>query len=199
MIHKSKGYDLMKRNWLLLCQVAYPVEISNSKDENRKHMLYKDYNFTVRMFWSPYLIKTGTTFSKLIDLYLDELDESWTSEISTFDYVIISAAHWFFRPTKFYLDAQPVGCLYCPDPNLTHLTEHFSYRWALRTAFRAINRLEGFKGVTFLRSFAPQHFENGAFDEGGECVRKEPFKRNDTIVGKFRMGMGNVVETRWAP
>ncbi|XP_019195008.1 PREDICTED: protein trichome birefringence-like 19 [Ipomoea nil] len=169
----------------LLTRVAYPVEISNSTDESRKHMLYKDYNFSVRVFWSPYLVKTGTTYTELIDLYLDELDESWTSEISTFDYVIISAAHWFSRPTKFYLDAQPVGCLYCPEPNLTHLTEHFSYRWALRTALRAINSLENFKGVTFLRSLAPQHFENGAFDQGGECVRKEPFKRNDTILGKF--------------
>nr|GMD53974.1 protein trichome birefringence-like 19 [Ipomoea batatas] len=182
--------------------VAYPVDISNTTDDNRKHMLYKDYNFTVRMFWSPYLVKTGTTFSEVntkpFELYLDEFDESWTSEISTFDYLIINAGHWFFRPTKFYLDGQLVGCLYCPEPNLTHLTEDFSYRWALRTAFRAINSLESFKGVTFLRSFAPQHFENGAFDQGGACVRTEPFKRNDTILGKFKIGMYDIQKQEFA-
>nr|GLL39103.1 protein trichome birefringence-like 19 [Ipomoea trifida] len=186
----------------LLTRVAYPVDISNTTDDNRKHMLYKDYNFTVRMFWSPYLVKTGTTFSEVntkpFELYLDEFDESWTSEISTFDYLIINAGHWFFRPTTFYLDGQLVGCLYCPEPNLTHLTEEFSYRWALRTAFRAINSLESFKGVTFLRSFAPQHFENGAFDQGGACVRTEPFKRNDTILGKFKIGMYDIQKQEFA-
>ncbi|RAL47092.1 hypothetical protein DM860_013986 [Cuscuta australis] len=180
----------------LLSLIAYPMDISNTTDDNRKRLVYKDYNFNISMYWAPYLVKTGVTFnqqnSKPFDLYLDEFDESWTSKIEAFDFVIINAGHWFLRPTNFYLDGRLIGCLYCSEPNVTHLTKDFSYRWAFRTAFRAINSLENFKGVTFLRSFVPQHFEHGTFDHGGECVRTEPFRRNDTILKEFELDLYDI-------
>ncbi|XP_031094535.1 protein trichome birefringence-like 19 [Ipomoea triloba] len=180
----------------LLSRVAYPLDISNTTDDNRKRLVYKDYNFNISMYWAPYLVKTGVTYSELnrnpFNLYLDEFDESWTTKIGAFDFVIINAGHWFFRPTNFYLEGKLVGCLYCSEPNVTHMTKDFSYRWALKTAFRAINSLENFKGVAFLRAFAPQHFEHGAFDQGGECVRTEPFKRNDTILKEFEIDMYDI-------
>ncbi|VFQ79543.1 unnamed protein product [Cuscuta campestris] len=172
----------------LLSRVTYPLDVSiNTNDDNRKRFVYRDYDFNITMFWSPYLVKTGVTFSEInenpFNLYLDEFDESWTTKIKDFDYVIINAGHWFFRPTSFFLEGKPAGCLYCSDPNITHLTSAFSYRWALKTAFRAINSPQNnFKGVAFLRTFAPQHFENGPWDKGGECARTEPFKRNDSAA-----------------
>ncbi|CAH9088739.1 unnamed protein product [Cuscuta epithymum] len=180
----------------LLSRVAYPMDISNTTDDNRKRLVYKDYNFNISMFWAPYLVKTGITFNENnvnpFNLYLDEFDESWTTKIGAFDFVIINAGHWFFRPTNFYIDRHLVGCLYCRETNVTHMAKDFSYRWALRTAFRAINSLENFKGVAFLRSFVPQHFEHGSFDQGGECVRTEPFQRNDTILNKIEIDMYDI-------
>ncbi|XP_019185704.1 PREDICTED: protein trichome birefringence-like 19 [Ipomoea nil] len=174
----------------LLSRVTYPLDVSETKDDNRKSFVYRDYDFNITMFWSPYLVKTGETFSEIntnpFNLYLDEFDESWTTKIKDFDYVIINAGHWFFRPTSFYLEGKLVGCLYCSDPNITQLSSAFSYQRALRTAFRAINSLENFKGVTFLRSFAPQHFEHGPWDQGGECVRTVPFRRNDSALSEFK-------------
>ncbi|VFQ79544.1 unnamed protein product [Cuscuta campestris] len=167
----------------LLSRITYPSDISNT--DNRRSLVYRDYDFNITLFWSPYLVKTGVTYSESnkdnpFDLYLDEFDESWTTKIKDFDYLIINAGHWFFRPTRFYLEGKLVGCLYSWDPNVTQLTSGFSYRRALKTAFRAVK--SNFKGVAFLRTFTPQHYENGPWDSGGECARTEPLRRNDSAA-----------------
>ncbi|XP_016465433.2 protein trichome birefringence-like 19 [Nicotiana tabacum] len=174
----------------LLSRVVYPEDISETQDENRR-WIYKDYDFNISMFWAPYLVKTEKTdlndVTKPFNLYLDEFDEFWTTGIQSFDYVIISAGHWFFRPTMFYLNRRLVGCLYCPQANVSHVTSYFSYRRAFRTAFRAINSNENYKGVTFLRTFAPSHFENGYWDKGGDCVRTKPLKRNEKVLDDYNL------------
>nr|AFK46297.1 unknown [Medicago truncatula] len=79
----------------------------------------------------------------------------------------------------FYEKGKIVGCHYCLLENVTDLTMYYGYRKAFRTAFRALNSLENFKGVTFLRTFAPSHFENGIWNQGGNCLRTKPFKSNE--------------------
>ncbi|CAN4082783.1 unnamed protein product [Withania somnifera] len=174
----------------LLSRVVYPEDISETQDENRR-WIYKDYDFNISMFWAPYLVKTEKTdpndISRPFKLYLDEVDEFWTNQIQGFDYVIISAGHWFFRPTMFYLNRRLVGCLYCPQSNVSHVTSYFSYRRAFRTAFRAINSLKNYKGVTFMRTFAPSHFENGPWDKGGDCARSRPFRRNEKVLEDYNL------------
>ncbi|KAL3526673.1 hypothetical protein ACH5RR_011329 [Cinchona calisaya] len=176
----------------LLSKVIYPEDLSKTNDQNQR-WVYKDYNFNISMFWAPYLVRTEKTdpndVTKPFNLYLDEFDQDWTTNIETYDYVIISAGHWFFRPTMFYVDRRLAGCLYCPQDNVTHLTSYFSYRRAFRTAFRAINSLENFKGVTFLRTFAPSHFEGGLWDKGGDCVRTRPFKKNEKVLDDYNLQM----------
>ncbi|CAL5370784.1 unnamed protein product [Camellia sinensis] len=158
-----------------------------------KRYEYRNHSFTIEMFWSPYLVKTtqtdptDPTQSRPFNLFLDEFDEQWTSKIEPFDYVIISAGHWFFRPTMFYLEGRLAGCLYCPQSNIPHLTSYFSYRRAFRTAFRAINSLSNYKGLTFLRTFAPSHFEGGYWDKGGDCARKRPFRNNETSLEGYNL------------
>ncbi|KAL1558932.1 hypothetical protein AAHA92_09337 [Salvia divinorum] len=120
------------------------------------------------------------------NLYLDEPDLHWTSQIALFDYVVISAGHWFFRPTYFHLRGRLAGCLYCSEPNVTHLTSYFSYRHAFRTAFRAVNEA-GFRGVAFLRTYAPSHFDGAAWDKGGDCVRTHPYRRSEVVLEDYSL------------
>lgn len=171
-------------------KAAQPVDASEATAENRLYE-YTDYDFNVSIISSPYLIRTQKTdpndFNTPYHLFLDEFDPTWTSKLHEFDYVIISAAHWFFRPSYFYLNRTLAGCLYCPDPNVTRLPSSFSYRRALRTAFRAIN--SGFRGVAFLRTLAPSHFEGGSWDRGGDCKRRRPFRRNETVLEEFAAEM----------
>ncbi|KAF8399209.1 hypothetical protein HHK36_015074 [Tetracentron sinense] len=182
----SVGRNQMQSLICLLSRVEYPVDVSYTPEEKFKRWQYTNYNFTIATFWTPYLVKAeeadsnGPTLTGLFNIYLDEFDKDWTTQIEEFDYVIISAGHWFFRPSMFYENGQLVGCHFCQKKNVTDLTMYYGYRKAFRTAFKAINSLEKFKGITFLRTFAPSHFENGIWNEGGNCVRRRPFMSNET-------------------
>ncbi|OVA06437.1 PC-Esterase [Macleaya cordata] len=182
----SVGRNQMQSLLCLLSRVEYPVDVSYTSSEQFKRWKYTNYNFTIANFWTPYLVRAkeedpnGPTHTGLFNLYLDEFDEEWTTQIDEFDYLIISGGHWFFRPSMFYQNNQLVGCHYCLEKNVTDLTFYYGYRKAFRTAFKAINSLKNFKGTTFLRTFAPSHFENGLWNEGGNCVRTRPFSSNET-------------------
>ncbi|KAK7316232.1 hypothetical protein VNO77_35096 [Canavalia gladiata] len=143
-------------------------------------------------FWTPLLVRSEKTYSNdsshssLFNLYLDDFDEKWTTQIQEFDYVIIDGGHWFFGPMVFYEKQKIIGCHKCLVENVTNLTMFYGYRKALRTALKAMNSLETFKGVTFLRTFAPSHFENGWWNQGGNCVRTKPFRSKETqLEGLF--------------
>jgi len=86
---------------------------------------------------------------------------------------------WFFRPLTFYEKGQVVGCQKCQ--NSTELN-FYGYKKAFQTAFRTLRNIEGFKGVAFLVSHSPEHFENGAWNEGGSCNRTKPFSLEEKGV-----------------
>ncbi|KAF5961402.1 hypothetical protein HYC85_002611 [Camellia sinensis] len=164
----------------LLATVVYPLDASETKDPRFRHWLYKDHNFTLATFWSPYLVKaintypTGPTYDRLVNLYLDQPNEDWANEIESFDYVILSASQWFFGPQIYYENHHVIGCYNCHVNNLTSLNKFYGYRKAFRTAFQALWNSQNFKGVTFLRTLSPAHFENGEWNRGGRCSRTRP-------------------------
>lgn len=164
--------------------MEYPEDISSSPDTDFKVWNYTSYNFTLHAMWSPFLVKSTKPDptdpeSNLFSLYLDEYDTKWTSQINQLDYLVISSGHWFYRPVIFYENQQISGCQYCGLPNTTELPLYSAYKKALRISLRAI--LENFKGLAISRSFSPQHFEGGAWNEVGDCVRTRPYRRNETI------------------
>ncbi|KAL3616289.1 hypothetical protein CASFOL_039679 [Castilleja foliolosa] len=124
----------------------------------------------------------GPTHTGLFNLYLDEPDKKWSTQIDGFDYVILSSDHWFTRTAVYYERRRVSGCRYCQIPGIADLPMMYGYRRAFRTTFRAINGREKFNGVAFLRTFALSHFENGIWNEGGDCVRRRPFRSNETIM-----------------
>ncbi|XP_057768507.1 protein trichome birefringence-like 19 [Salvia miltiorrhiza] len=175
----------------LLSKVANPVDLSNPLDQNKRYE-YREHDFNISMLWSPYLVKTEKSDPnddrRPFRLFLDQPDLHWSSQIALFDYVVISAGHWFFRPTYFHLRTRLVGCLYCPEPDVAHLTSFFSYRRAFRTTFRAIADA-GFGGVAFLRTYAPSHFEGAAWDKGGDCARTRPYRRSEVALEDYSLEM----------
>lgn len=168
--------------------MARPEDISNRYTTDAiyfRRWFYADYNFTLSTLWSPFLVRasdadlSGHSNNGLMSLYLDKPDEAWVSEIVNFDFVIISAANWFFRPLLFYQNAQLVGCHKCNIYNITNLAHYYGYRKAFQTTFRTILNLKGYKGVTFLRTFSPAHFENADWDKGGSCERTRPYTKEE--------------------
>ncbi|CAN1126246.1 Protein trichome birefringence-like 19 [Linum perenne] len=205
--------DSVSRNQMqslicLLSRVTYPVDVSNTADEDFKRWSYPSHNFTIASFWAPHLVKAHQEQapngprhkSGLFNLYLDELNLEWTTQIHEFDYVIISAGHWFYRPAVYYENRKVVGCRFCQLDNVTDLPASYGLAKALRTSFKAINSMERYKGITFLRTFSPSHFENGEWNQGGNCNRTRPFRRKETRLDgiNYELYMAQMEEYRKA-
>lgn len=191
----SVGRNQMQSMICLLSRVEYPIDVSPTSDEHFKRWKYVNYNFTLGYFWTPFLIRSserdsdGPTHTGLFNLYLDEPDPLWTTQIDEFDYLVLNAGHWFTRTAVYYENRRLVGCRYCQLPNITDLPMTYGYRRAVRTAFKAINARKNFRGITFLRSFAPSHFEGGLWNAGGNCLRRRPFMSNGTILEGMNMDL----------
>ncbi|KAK7306545.1 hypothetical protein VNO77_44492 [Canavalia gladiata] len=186
----------------LLClinSVAHPKDITTKyttkNDTFFRWWFSADYNFTVTMLWSPFLVKfidadvNASSFYRATKLYLDEADRAWASKIENFDYVIFSTGQWFFRPLTFYENGEVVGCQRC-EKNMTELNL-YGYRRAFRTALRTVRNLKGFKGLALLVTHSPDHFENGMWNECGACDRTKPFTMEERQVYKN----GDLLET----
>ncbi|KAL1335808.1 hypothetical protein HN51_030254 [Arachis hypogaea] len=174
----SIGRNQMESLLCLLSSVARPEDITGKHASDStyfKWWFYPDHNFTLALLWSPFLVKSSksylndsSNFYLAEKLYLDEPDEAWASQIEDFDVVIFSGGQWFFRPLTFMEHGHVVGCQKCQ--NNTELN-FYGYRIAFRTAFKTILNLKGFKGLTFVVTHSPNHFENGLWNTGGGCNR----------------------------
>ncbi|KAL5582011.1 hypothetical protein UlMin_014453 [Ulmus minor] len=202
----SVGRNQMQSLLCLLASVANPTDVSYTIDPKFKRFLYKKYNFTLASFWSPYIVKAietspnGPTYNRLMNLYLDQANPEWSSQIEQFDYVIISAGRWFFGPQIYYQNGHVVGCHLCHKNDIKNLTMFYGYRRAFREAFKTLLSLESYKGVTFLRTLSPAHFENGEWNKGGECKRTEPASRSEAKLtgADLELYLSQVEEVRAA-
>ncbi|KAE9590415.1 putative PMR5 domain, PC-Esterase [Lupinus albus] len=86
-----------------------------------------------------------------------------------------------------------VGCLYCEEQNLTHYNSDYLLRIAFHAAFKHINRCNRCrKTLTLFRTFAPSHFENGAWNNGGNCKRTSPINEGEINYGLFDWKLRNI-------
>ncbi|KAJ4833263.1 hypothetical protein Tsubulata_005097 [Turnera subulata] len=192
----SLGRNQMQSLLCLLARVTYPEDISDKYGADPKYFkrwYYTEYSFTLATFWSPFLVKShdadpnGHSLNSLMNLDLDKPDEAWAEQVENYDYVIISAGQWFFRPLIYNMNGQAVGCHMCHKENIADLTMYYGYRMAFRAAFNTLLDLKGYKGVTILRTFSPSHFENGAWNEGGSCARTRPFTSQEMKLDGYAL------------
>ncbi|CAN6340431.1 unnamed protein product [Urochloa humidicola] len=172
----------------LLSKAEEPVEVYHDKEFKNRRWHFQSYNFTVSIVWAPFLIKSdvfedenGISTSE-IQLHLDLLDASWTSQYESFDYVIISGGQWFLRTAVYLENGAVVGCHYCQNKKLVELGFEHLYHKALRKVFSFIISAKH-KPVIFFRTWSPDHFENGEWFNGGSCNRVIPYKK-----GEYREG-----------
>ncbi|CAL5047263.1 unnamed protein product [Urochloa decumbens] len=178
--------DSLARNHMqslmcLLTKVAYPKDISKTANPEFRTMHYESHNFTVAIFWSPFLVRGYQPDRRrhMWAIHLDEPDPAWAASggaaIASFDRVVISAGNWFTRPAVFYESGRVVGCHYCLLPGVPDLTHRHSLRMAFRAALRVLVTAPGFGGTVILRTLSPtSHFEGGEWDKGGDCRRTRP-------------------------
>ncbi|KAJ1388054.1 PC-Esterase, partial [Sesbania bispinosa] len=129
--------------------------------------------------------------SSIFDMQLDKVDDDWVRELPNLDYAIISDGHWFFRAMYLHERGKLVGCVYCNQPNITNYNSDFPFRMAFRTAFSYINKECNRRLVVVLRTFAPAHFENGIWNNGGYCNRSGPVSEGEVDFGSFEWQLRN--------
>ncbi|KAE8675765.1 hypothetical protein F3Y22_tig00111644pilonHSYRG00091 [Hibiscus syriacus] len=185
----SVARNQMESLLCLLAHEAYPED----KSHNSKLWFYADYNFTLSALWSPFLVKSraadinNNSSNGIFTLYLDQPDEEWSNKIEKFDYVIVSAGQWFFRPMLFYQNSRLIGCYNCNQNNITSISKYHAYRTAFRTAFETLISRNNYTGAIFLRTFSAAHYENGEWDKGGNCGRTRPFRSNESKLEDVNM------------
>ncbi|KAM3192249.1 hypothetical protein ACQJBY_069469 [Aegilops geniculata] len=165
----------------LLSKVEDPTEVYHDKTYQSRRWHFPSYNFTLSLVWAPFLVKAEifedeNGFSSAEPrLTFDVLDANWISQWTTFDYVIISTGQWFFKKAVYLEKGAVIGCHFCQDKSLKEVSIDYSFRRALREAFRFITT-SAHRPVVFYRTWSPSHFEGGEWFSGGRCDRKAPFK-----------------------
>lgn len=191
-------YDFVMLSFIILTifidymyQMDKPLDVSSVEDTRFRRWFYPKFNFTLAAFWSTHLVKSEDaetkfqTMTSLMNLYLDEVDDIWAKNMENFDYVIISGGQWFLRPLMYYENRKVVGCYFCEKNNVTELSRNYGHKMAFRTSFKALLSNKRFTGITFLRTFSPQHYENGEWNRGGNCLRKTPLRKEETKMDEY--------------
>ncbi|XP_022995830.1 protein trichome birefringence-like 24 [Cucurbita maxima] len=181
--------DSISRNHVqsLLCMlstVEVAVHIYHDEGYKSRKWRFPSYNFTVSVIWSPFLAEAaifedynGVSTSE-VELHLDKLDKKWIDEFHQQDYMIISSGKWFVKSALYYENNKVLGCHSCPKRNCTELGIDFAYRRSLRSALNFIVASKH-KGMIFMRTSTPDHFENGEWSSGGTCDQRAPIKEGE--------------------
>lgn len=163
-----------------LAEVEIPKNLYKDDMDRFVHWYFPSYKFTLAVLWSPFLVKStdeeAEGFGKGIEkLYVDVVDKSWASDLYKYDYVVLSSGQWYLKTSIYFVGNKVVGGHNCAGMNVKQVGFYNAYRAALRTVFDYLLSSD-YKGVVFFRTFTPDHFENGRWDNGGNCVRKAPVK-----------------------
>ncbi|CAM6022033.1 unnamed protein product [Sphagnum balticum] len=177
----------------ILSQAEDPTHLYHDEEWRDHIYVFPSYSFTLSVRWSPYLVRkidkeipvmasggddgnNSTTITQvtMAHLDLDLLEETWVQAVVGADIVVISSGQWWFKAGVYLEDGKIVGCHLCSIVRKSRIGFLDAYRRALHNVLEGVLSIPGYKGITVLRSFAPDHFENGSWDSGGSCPRKEP-------------------------
>ncbi|KAI9120784.1 hypothetical protein K1719_007817 [Acacia pycnantha] len=193
--------DSVSRNHMesllcLLSQEETPNDIYKDSEDRFRKWFFPEHNFTLMSLWSRFLIvgeerTVNGRGSSIFDMQLDKVDDDWAKQFSDLDYAIISDGHWFFRVLYLHEANKLIGCVYCHESNITHHDIDFPIRMAFRSVFRYMSNCDR-RVAVLVRTFAPSHFENGAWNTGGYCNRTSPMREEEVDLESVEWKVRNV-------
>lgn len=187
--------DSISRNHVqsLLCiltRVEQAVEVYHDEEYRSRRWYFPSYNFTLSIIWSPFLAKAAIfedfngVSTSAVELHLDKLDNKWTYQYQNLDYMIISTGKWFLKTALYYENDTILGCHYCHRDNVIERGFDFAYRKVLQLVLNFIVN-SNHRGLILFRTATPDHFENGEWFSGGNCVRTKPVKEGEIELSEL--------------
>ncbi|PAN47384.1 hypothetical protein PAHAL_9G254000 [Panicum hallii] len=205
--HMAFVGDSLARNQAesLMCLLSAwsPPELVHRDPEGRfRRWVFHEYNATVSIFWSPFLVKgveksehAGVRYN---ELFLDAFDERWMSQLGGIDAAVLSAGQWFRIPSIYHEGGGVVGCYGCAaELNHTETSFFAVFRDVIgRTLTEITRRHEHGRGgneqLVALATFSPSHFE-GEWNKGAPCTKKRPYKKGEKELGYTETEMRKIV------
>lgn len=165
----------------ILSQAEVPRHTYWSEDGRHNVYNFQPSNVTLTIRWSPYLVHVenklitwpDNTTETVSHIYVDELDPNWVTAVVGAEILHISTGQWWYKRAVYFEKKKALGCHGCPLCE-KQLGFHIPYSKAIRNVLMGSLKIPGFNGTTVYRSFSPEHFENGAWDTGGACIRTVP-------------------------
>ncbi|XP_047332446.1 xyloglucan O-acetyltransferase 1 [Impatiens glandulifera] len=182
--------DSMARNQMesLLCMLSSystPNLIYSNGDDNKfRRWNFPSHNFTISIYWSPFLVKgiEKTESRNYNRLFLESVDEKWASDLDQIDTIILSVGHWFLHRAVYSYDGSVLGCHSCEGMNFTEIGFYDVFGKAIKTSIDAIierqSKTRSYRSGFFdviVTTFSPHHFE-GEWDKLGACSKTMPFE-----------------------
>lgn len=141
--------------------------------------IFRSTSTTIIRIWSSFLVhKTSDPFDYapegLDKLYLDVPGKSFMDSIPNFDVIVISSGHWFTKRSAYVLNNEIVGGqLWWPNESrINKINNIEAYGIAVETVLTSLATHPNYTGLTILRSYSPDHYENEARNTGGSCTGK---------------------------
>ncbi|CAM0913537.1 unnamed protein product [Alopecurus aequalis] len=191
---RNQGESLL----CLLASRSRPDLVYRDGEENRfRRWVFREHNATVSIFWSPLLVKVAEKAERAgvrhNNVFLDEFDERWMSQLGALDAVVLSVGHWFLIPGIYHDGGKVVGCHDCADLNHTETAFFGVFKEAVhRTLAEVARRHAADKKVVAFTTFSPAHFE-GEWDKAGACSKKQPYRDGEKVLGYTETEMRKTV------
>ncbi|XP_031475888.1 protein YLS7-like [Nymphaea colorata] len=191
--------DSVARNQMesLLC-ILWQVESPKNRGNRKMHRwFFESYSVMIVRIWSSWLVHQ---MSEAFDfapagvdkLHLDKPDQTFMELLPSIDVLVLSSGHWFAKQSVYILNNEIVGGqLWWPDLNRTKKINNIeAYGISVETSLAAIVTHPGYKGLTILRSYSPDHYEGGAWNTGGSCTGKvKPLTEGELVENGFTQRM----------
>ncbi|KAL2326907.1 hypothetical protein Fmac_020334 [Flemingia macrophylla] len=171
MKDKSKVYEANGR-------VQFRGEASYS-------FIFKDYNFSMELFVSPFLVqewevqvKNGT---KKETLRLDLVGKS-SNQYKNADIIIFNTGHWWTH------DKTSKGKDYYQEGS--HVYDELNVLEAFRRAITTLSRwidanVDPSKSMVFFRGYSASHFSGGQWNSGGQCDSETVPIKNEKFLKEY--------------
>ncbi|TXG57981.1 hypothetical protein EZV62_015810 [Acer yangbiense] len=156
-----------------------------SKGETSFSFVFKDYNFSVEFFVSPFLVQEwkmpDKDGSEKETLRLDLMGRS-SDQYKDADIIIFNTGHWWipdktFKGKNFYQEGSHV---------YGELNVLKAYRKALTTWARWVDASKNpNKSMIFFRGYSASHFSGGEWNSGGSCDKETKPIKNETYLSAY--------------